>query len=90
MHSHVQGVGGAWGAQAGVLPPAPRFLDLQELLLLLLLDTVANVSSHCGAGCWWSVGSPGGGAASSATLPGPPGAAAGGQGLRRHTAADAG
>jgi hypothetical protein len=49
----MQGVGGAWGAQAGVLPPAPRFLDMQELLaeakacdatLLLMLDdsTTAN------------------------------------------------
>ncbi|WIA08499.1 hypothetical protein OEZ85_007934 [Tetradesmus obliquus] len=43
----VQGVGSAWGAEAWVLPPAPRFLDMEELLaeakacdatLLLLLD----------------------------------------------------
>jgi hypothetical protein len=48
-----QGVGSAWGAEAFVLPPAPRFLDMQELLseakacdatLLLMLDdsTTAN------------------------------------------------
>lgn len=43
----LQGVGSAWGAEAWVLPPAPRFLDMEELLaeakacdatLLLLLD----------------------------------------------------
>eukprot|EP00882_Tetradesmus_deserticola_P019695 GHRQ01021223.1.p1 GENE.GHRQ01021223.1~~GHRQ01021223.1.p1 ORF type:complete len:393 (+),score=190.42 GHRQ01021223.1:66-1181(+) len=49
----VQGVGGLWGAPAWVLPPAPRFMDVREMLaeaqacdatLLLMLDdsTTAN------------------------------------------------
>jgi hypothetical protein len=51
--TNLQGVGSAWGAEAWVLPPAPRFLDMEELLaeaqacdatLLLVLDdsTTAN------------------------------------------------
>lgn len=61
MPGCLQGVGIGWGASAEVLPPAPRFMDLQELLdeadacdatLLLMLDDSSVASGQLQVRNW--------------------------------------